>query len=133
METCGTGAESGMRRTKARREKIPTTAMPSITGTEAIRVGASRSTTARTASFGRAEITAPVRSRRIAPIVIAAVPIFGSVAGRAYHDSPLGRNVQPAALALGRGGGLVHGDRSEERRVGKECVSTCRSRWSPYN
>src|SRR3546814_4955643 len=30
-----------------------------------------------------------------------------------------------------------HGDgapcRSEERRVGKECVSTCRSRWSPYH
>src|SRR3546814_13468531 len=23
--------------------------------------------------------------------------------------------------------------RSEERRVGKECVSTCRSRWLPYN
>src|SRR3546814_10928264 len=23
--------------------------------------------------------------------------------------------------------------RSEERRVGKECVSTCSSRWSPYN
>src|SRR3546814_15080694 len=28
-----------------------------------------------------------------------------------------------------RGGGA----RSEERRVGKECVSTCRSRWSPYH
>src|SRR3546814_18577327 len=31
----------------------------------------------------------------------------------------------------------VHGSssirRSEERRVGKECVSTCRSRWSPYH
>src|SRR3546814_5057286 len=27
---------------------------------------------------------------------------------------------------------LRHG-RSEERRVGKECVSTCRSRWSPYH
>src|SRR3546814_8424026 len=26
---------------------------------------------------------------------------------------------------------IVH--RSEERRVGKECVSTCRSRWSPYH
>src|SRR3546814_2058910 len=26
-----------------------------------------------------------------------------------------------------------HGARSEERRVGKECVSTCRSRWSPYH
>src|SRR3546814_13158375 len=24
-------------------------------------------------------------------------------------------------------------DRSEERRVGKECVSTCRSRWAPYH
>src|SRR3546814_11797474 len=35
-------------------------------------------------------------------------------------------------------GGLVGsfpdlaGERSEERRVGKECVSTCRTRWSPY-
>src|SRR3546814_14561558 len=33
---------------------------------------------------------------------------------------------------------LSHGDgrllaRSEGRRVGKECVSTCRSRWSPYH
>src|SRR3546814_3635473 len=28
---------------------------------------------------------------------------------------------------------FVAGDRSEERRVGKECVSTCRSRWSPYH
>src|SRR3546814_14797822 len=33
--------------------------------------------------------------------------------------------------------GIVHVHdclrRSEERRVGKECVSTCRSRWSPYH
>src|SRR3546814_6583785 len=33
-----------------------------------------------------------------------------------------------AAIPLG---GYVK--RSEERRVGKECVSTCRSRWSPYH
>src|SRR3546814_3209025 len=33
------------------------------------------------------------------------------------------RRLQQAAL----------GQRSEERRVGKECVSTCRSRWSPYH
>src|SRR3546814_8589481 len=26
-----------------------------------------------------------------------------------------------------------HDGRSDERRVGKECVSTCRSRWSPYH
>src|SRR3546814_13520477 len=28
---------------------------------------------------------------------------------------------------------ILVGQRSEERRVGKECVSTCRSRWSPYH
>src|SRR3546814_4397634 len=28
---------------------------------------------------------------------------------------------------------VIDGDRSEERRVGKECVSTCRYRWSPDN
>src|SRR3546814_19465485 len=28
---------------------------------------------------------------------------------------------------------FVQNLRSEERRVGKECVSTCRSRWSPYH
>src|SRR3546814_15535238 len=32
--------------------------------------------------------------------------------------------------ALPRG---APGGRSEERRVGKECVNTCRSRWSPYH
>src|SRR3546814_14307528 len=32
-----------------------------------------------------------------------------------------------------RGGKQFLIARSEERRVGKECVSTCRSRWSPYH
>src|SRR3546814_1593528 len=36
----------------------------------------------------------------------------------------------PAPLA---GRAEVAEIRSEERRVGKECVSTCRSRWSPYH
>src|SRR3546814_16503553 len=36
----------------------------------------------------------------------------------------------PQASNLDMGAGLR---RSEERRVGKECVSTCRSRWSPYH
>src|SRR3546814_4204691 len=31
----------------------------------------------------------------------------------------------------GRGFSDRHSSRSEERRVGKECVSTCRARWSP--
>src|SRR3546814_14557612 len=30
------------------------------------------------------------------------------------------------------GGTLRQLERSEDRRVGKECVSTCRSRWAPY-
>src|SRR3546814_15024484 len=32
-----------------------------------------------------------------------------------------------------RTGMAIDAQRSEERRVGKECVSTCRSRWSPYH
>src|SRR3546814_20146460 len=35
-------------------------------------------------------------------------------------------------LSYGDCKGLANYTRSEERRVGKECVSTCRSRWSPY-
>ena len=30
-------------------------------------------------------------------------------------------------------GAIALVERSEERRVGKECVSLCRSRWSPYH
>src|SRR3546814_19490346 len=35
--------------------------------------------------------------------------------------------------ALARGLSVLAAFRSEERRVGKECGSTCRSRWSPYH
>src|SRR3546814_13877895 len=38
--------------------------------------------------------------------------------------------LDPAFIPRGIGDELF--DRSEERRVGKECVSTCRFRWSPY-
>src|SRR3546814_12917670 len=34
--------------------------------------------------------------------------------------------------AIGQGASARRAVSSEERRVGKECVSTCRSRWSPY-
>src|SRR3546814_12736718 len=40
----------------------------------------------------------------------------------------------PYPLPEGKFGGHQDGaSRSEERRVGKECVSTCRSRWWPYH
>src|SRR3546814_1425872 len=38
-----------------------------------------------------------------------------------------------AAVADADAAGELGQLRSEERRVGKECVSTCRSRWSPYH
>src|SRR3546814_1558291 len=41
-------------------------------------------------------------------------------------------NQQDGPLRLiTRPNGIIEHHRSEERRVGKECVSTCRSRWSP--
>src|SRR3546814_5080683 len=46
----------------------------------------------------------------------------------AHQDDP----GVPLDDMLGAFGELVDA-RSEERRVGKECVSTCRSRWSPYH
>src|SRR3546814_6244924 len=39
----------------------------------------------------------------------------------------------PRDRAAGEAGDRTGAQRSEERRVGKECVSTCRSRWSPYH
>src|SRR3546814_15366950 len=46
-------------------------------------------------------------------------------------DLVLSPDVEAKMMAyLGEKG---QGKRSEERRVGKECVSTCRSRWSPYH
>src|SRR3546814_17396794 len=45
-----------------------------------------------------------------------------------------GANVTtPNAVQQNVPGWLIFAMRSEERRVGKECVSTCRSRWSPYH
>src|SRR3546814_18303654 len=40
-------------------------------------------------------------------------------------ETPLIETPQPITV--------ITEDRSEERRVGKECVSTCRSRWSQYH
>src|SRR3546814_20814150 len=44
---------------------------------------------------------------------------------RLRFDARLGRQSSSSGAVMGRFYG-----RSEERRVGKECVSTCRSRWS---
>src|SRR3546814_14748071 len=48
-----------------------------------------------------------------------------------HHREHLGHAAVRLADKRAFGGVEVH--RSEERRVGKECGSTCRSRWSPYH
>src|SRR3546814_3443577 len=53
----------------------------------------------------------------------------------AAHDEHLSRREPPARSVDDRRGmdRRCRDPRSEERRVGQECVSTCRSRWSPYH
>src|SRR3546814_12946309 len=48
-----------------------------------------------------------------------------------FHAMKVGRLRKLETLGLADQVGP--GQRSEERRVGKECVSTCRSRWSPHH
>ena len=46
----------------------------------------------------------------------------------------VGKTKLSIALAKAINGEILSADsRSEERRVGKECASMCRSRWSPYH
>src|SRR3546814_8773602 len=47
--------------------------------------------------------------------------------------SRTGSSASAASPCARRGRARKSPRRSEERRVGKECVSTCRSRWSPYH
>src|SRR3546814_5640894 len=51
--------------------------------------------------------------------------------GRVEKDSR--RSAEIGEILGSRGDAETRRGRSEERRVGKECVSTCRSRWSPYH
>src|SRR3546814_14825009 len=62
-------------------------------------------------------------------------PHFCDFVGHAFDEFiPLGgdRHFGEDEAIMG-GFATLSGRRSEERRVGKECVRTCRSRWSPYH
>src|SRR3546814_17581747 len=61
---------------------------------------------------------------------------LAEVAGRLHRAERGHHGVRRLLLALEQPFEILArhaGARSEERRVGKECVSTCRSRWSPYH
>src|SRR3546814_19439562 len=53
--------------------------------------------------------------------------------GRAARDAVERAREQLAVLVNCQPREIIWTSRSEERRVGKECVSTCSSRWSPYH
>src|SRR3546814_8234280 len=73
---------------------------------------------------------APKRPERVVPQRVA----FTGTAEQPRTDYFIAGTVQTriaTAPATARRPHITN--RSEERRVGKECVSTCRSRWSPYH
>src|SRR3546814_15925435 len=78
----------------------------------------------------------------IAPQLNGALPANFSAAKLAGVSSTFGKFYRTIKTVEQRGENmqrwtkrqfLAASARSEERRVGKECVSTCRSRWSPYH
>src|SRR3546814_14231660 len=78
--------------------------------------GIGPSTFARAATLRAAGRAAPPARRNRTDMAIALAGVLGSL-------GPIGSSLDQLAR---------HAKRSEERRVGKECVSTCRSRLSPY-
>src|SRR3546814_6346149 len=74
----------------------------------------------------------PISSRELLEEIVESlksIPALILVSVRTEHDEDLSERQNLLQLRLKPLGMM----RSEERRVGKECVSTCRSRWSPYH
>src|SRR3546814_9695675 len=98
-------------------------------------------------------LASPTRRRTLAALSMASMAGVSGLFGQAYAAAPpKPDNILLPDQALERlmqgnaryaSNASTHRDfastraalatRSEERRVGKECVSTCRSRWSPYH
>ena len=98
-----------------------------------------------TRSFAR-KLAPEVKVNAIAPSLI----LFNEGDDAEYRQQALNKSLMKTApgekevidlidylltscFVTGRSFAVDGGRRSEERRVGKECVSTCRSRWSPYH
>src|SRR3546814_14534927 len=77
-----------------------------------------------------AELASPGDAVVLAPAA-ASLDMFASYGHRGdSFAAAVAALPDPFTDSPGQAGNLL---RSEERRVGKECVSTCRSRWSPYH
>src|SRR3546814_18944043 len=85
------------------------------------------------ASFDKVILSGAKRAEDVAPVAISPVGY-----DTAFNDVMAGESIGRIIYRgkTGMIGGHISFDlqvRSEERRVGKEGVSTCRSRWSPYH
>src|SRR3546814_13688013 len=79
----------------------------------------------------RPSVRGPVRDQHDDPVAAGCADIGHHQLGRGLVEMG-GGFVQQQDVGIGEQGAR-DGERSEERRVGKECVSTCRCRWSPYH
>src|SRR3546814_19173376 len=70
----------------------------------------------------------PIRAHSINSLIVSLVRDLGITAVTITHDMASARTIA-LRVALLKDRRII---RSEERRVGKVCVSTCRSRWSTY-
>src|SRR3546814_21098683 len=82
-----------------------------------------------------AELFGKEEKKTILDAFDAALEATGFQAERSWGERIEDRGSQITFSALGPQAPLDAKEqwRSDERRVGKECVSTCRSRWSPYH
>src|SRR3546814_20712559 len=80
---------------------------------------------------------APDEASRLAELIDSFRDLRGRMSSYARRRSirPLGERLKGELAAMVEAAPAVARclDRSEERRVGQECVSTCRFRWSPYH
>src|SRR3546814_12228750 len=74
------------------------------------------------------DVVTAVDREHVDPRRIGGIPAFVRV-----HPGVVGAEAERAGTGFQAVVGAGIQARSEERRVGKECVSTCRSRWSPYH
>src|SRR3546814_15345735 len=87
---------------------------------------------------GRAPNVAAGRRAAVDALLHAAGAVLIVVEALGAHEAACAVGLKLAAIPRRRNNIALVGApplpaRSEERREGKECVSTCRSRWSPYH
>ena len=59
--------------------------------------------------------------------------VVGELRGKHDSNRRIGLRADMDALPIQEDTGLPYSSKIEERRVGKECLRLCRSRWSPYH